>query len=294
MSACDCGRSLGADSDVCERCAALRSLGLGPNATEAEIKDAYRTLAKVWHPDRFQADPGLKAKAEEKLKEINAAYRSITTTLTEASAAKFPNAPASNATPSPPQPSAGDFVPSRARRQPHRMRLAISVAILLVGGAWLILRYGRPEASQSITSMVTEDSAAQPVANPVKHEARTQTTESGPGAANLNQTATKNTQLPDETPNDSATLIQPAKAKTRTHSPAPASSLVVYPPDNPRVPYFTVGSTKDDVIRVQGIPSRVTNDLFAYGLSEVYFKDGRVQSWRMDPSSPLKAWAPEQ
>jgi len=31
----------------------------------------------VWHPDRFSANPRLKHKAEEKLKEINVAYETV-------------------------------------------------------------------------------------------------------------------------------------------------------------------------------------------------------------------------
>ena len=38
------------------------------------LEDAYRTLVKVWHPDRFQIDLKLKIAADEKLKEINAAH----------------------------------------------------------------------------------------------------------------------------------------------------------------------------------------------------------------------------
>jgi len=34
-------------------------------------------LANVWHPDRFVGNPRLQKKAEEKLKEINAAYEYI-------------------------------------------------------------------------------------------------------------------------------------------------------------------------------------------------------------------------
>lgn len=45
-------------------------LGLSKSASEAEIKKAYRTLAKKYHPD---ANPGDK-NAEEKFKEINEAY----------------------------------------------------------------------------------------------------------------------------------------------------------------------------------------------------------------------------
>ena len=50
-------------------------LKLNPNASLEEVKQAYRDLAMVWHPDRFPADnPRLKEKAQEELKRINAAY----------------------------------------------------------------------------------------------------------------------------------------------------------------------------------------------------------------------------
>jgi hypothetical protein len=49
-------------------------LGIKPGASQAEIKQAYRDLALVWHPDRFVDNPRLQEKAEEKLKQINAAY----------------------------------------------------------------------------------------------------------------------------------------------------------------------------------------------------------------------------
>jgi hypothetical protein len=49
-------------------------LGVKPGVSNRELKAAHRDLAKVWHPDRFQHDPRLQEKAEEKLKEINEAY----------------------------------------------------------------------------------------------------------------------------------------------------------------------------------------------------------------------------
>ena len=52
---------------------ALKILNLSPQVAQKEIKQAYRAMAKEWHPDRF-LDPDEKSKAEEKIKEINQAY----------------------------------------------------------------------------------------------------------------------------------------------------------------------------------------------------------------------------
>jgi hypothetical protein len=54
---------------------ALDILALRPGATPSEIKEAYRDLVKVWHPDRFGNDGRLRQKAELQLKLINEAYR---------------------------------------------------------------------------------------------------------------------------------------------------------------------------------------------------------------------------
>jgi len=52
-------------------------LGLRPGASSEEIKQAYRDLIKVWHPDRFAHDFRLQQKAQEKTKEINDAYERV-------------------------------------------------------------------------------------------------------------------------------------------------------------------------------------------------------------------------
>lgn len=52
-------------------------LGIKPNATQDEIKSAYRKLIKQYHPDKFIDNP-LKNLAEEKMIEINNAYDILT------------------------------------------------------------------------------------------------------------------------------------------------------------------------------------------------------------------------
>ena len=49
-------------------------LGVAPNASDTDIKKAYRALSKEWHPDQHPKDA---ARAEEKFKEIQEAYRQI-------------------------------------------------------------------------------------------------------------------------------------------------------------------------------------------------------------------------
>ena len=52
-------------------------LGVSREATDEEIKSAYRTLARKYHPDNFSDDNPLKELAEEKMQAINAAYDEI-------------------------------------------------------------------------------------------------------------------------------------------------------------------------------------------------------------------------
>lgn len=51
-------------------------LGVSPNATDEEIKKAYRRLSRKYHPDANINNPD-KAAAEERFKEVQAAYDQI-------------------------------------------------------------------------------------------------------------------------------------------------------------------------------------------------------------------------
>lgn len=52
-------------------------LEIQDTATPEEIKDSYRLLLQVWHPDRFHHRPALLEKAEEKSGKINIAFETL-------------------------------------------------------------------------------------------------------------------------------------------------------------------------------------------------------------------------
>jgi curved DNA-binding protein CbpA len=58
--------------------------------------------------------------------------------------------------------------------------------------------------------------------------------------------------------------------------------------------YFTVGSTKDEVLAAQGTPTELGESFWKYGSSTVYFRDGKVSSWNIWPGSPLSVRTPRK
>ncbi|MFM7407008.1 MAG: J domain-containing protein, partial [Cuspidothrix sp.] len=53
---------------------AYRVLGLEPNVSFTEVKQAYKTLVKKWHPDLFVNQPQMQKQVQEKMRLVNEAY----------------------------------------------------------------------------------------------------------------------------------------------------------------------------------------------------------------------------
>jgi len=56
-------------------------LEVTPDTTSREIKEAYKDLVTIWHPDKYSNNPRLRQKAENKLKDINVAYETVNSFL---------------------------------------------------------------------------------------------------------------------------------------------------------------------------------------------------------------------
>jgi Flp pilus assembly protein TadD len=109
-------------------------LGLEAGASKAEVKQAYRDLVHVWHPDRFTQNPRLQKKAEARLKEINAAYEQLLASPRPAAAPAKPKKQQSPPPSPPPRPREKRESASRPRgkqtsRSPRQAILAMKRAI---------------------------------------------------------------------------------------------------------------------------------------------------------------------
>ncbi len=60
-----------------------RLLEIAPNSSLEVVRNAYREMMKVWHPDRFPNDLALQSRATEKLKLVNLAFELLKKSLSE-------------------------------------------------------------------------------------------------------------------------------------------------------------------------------------------------------------------
>lgn len=105
---------------------ARQILGLNDKPTQDEVKAAFRDMVKVWHPDRFGSDPRLRLKAEQKLKDINDAYRTLRDGGTET---QLPFS----------EPDSDPGVETRQQSSPKEKRVAITAVLLYAFAGFLFV-----------------------------------------------------------------------------------------------------------------------------------------------------------
>jgi hypothetical protein len=312
MKICPCGDAVQGEGTLCPRCAALRALDLAADATEAEIRKAYRLLVKVWHPDRFQGDEKLSEAADAKLKEINSAFEFLTSTSTERGPWRPPSQSAEDDESSTSQAqsatgesassetSAGaattvampDLAPHSLLRPAIRIALktvAVLVALLLCRYLWIA--FDAPDPTGGDVARVVDKGKETVLKGTEGPRSRfidaierdwhrlvpldpTAVPPETPQTPQTGETATPASQQPQQAASQKTTTSHPDRV-----SATPAKIL----------PYITVGSTRDEVLEQQGTPTASSDDKLVYGNSELYFKNGSVVGWRIDPvASPIR------
>ena len=342
-------------------------LELKPGATPDEVKAAYRDLAKVWHPDRFREDsPRLKAKAAEKLAEINEAYEKIRSYQARQKARKQeygnqqPGNTGSNYTgyrPYTPRPSSSGNGPeytgySRPTGSGSGRRRTGSDTFRTTSRP-----YSRSSHSHTSSRSSTGRSPFRESANTsyqsAKHAAASGNTLTRSGTSiqyggssrrkysyhrsrsrrkgnplaiylsivgvlvilvaggvyfvnkskndrlqaqrnyNMLMEGQEMEQLMESTPQENPDVQEDAES---TITPPPED---VFESRTPRLNtvkhtggpvdagFFTLGSSKDDVVRLQGEPEQVRHGVFRYGFSSVFFEDNIVVGWHQSPSAKL-------
>lgn len=108
-----------------------RILGIEADASAEQIREAYRDLVKVWHPDRFNHDPDLYRKAQDKLKQINEAFETLE---------RRPRPGAGTKSEAPPRRRRPGFHVSNAPRPVVYGRLVYVAFLLMLAGAagWVL------------------------------------------------------------------------------------------------------------------------------------------------------------
>lgn len=96
----------------------------------AGIKLAYRDLIRVWHPDRFESDIRLRAKAIAKVSDLNDAYR----VLTAPGAARAASAAPSSMPDRRRRPRPAPAPPSQRRRTAGIAAAAMAIALVALAG----------------------------------------------------------------------------------------------------------------------------------------------------------------
>jgi len=295
MNICACGNPADSKGSRCDRCAALQTLGLEADATAEQIKDAYRLLVKVWHPDRFQNDRKLKDETENKLKAINAAYVLLTSPAASkvkraqpryASASEARAKAAGETTPAEPVRPAGAAPGPRSKLRFGLKYLAalgvvsrLCIFAVLIGVSALVLNL--------IDSQLASDPATASVYLNLRSgmirqlDASRRKIWDGIGER-FNSLIPHSSAAQPAPPPISAP--EPPQQKQRSRQPARPA-----PATHALLPFITVGLTRDEVLATAGVPTSASEDKLVYQGSELYLKDDKVVGWRIDPAgSPLR------
>ena len=287
------------------------TLGATPDTDWESLRSNYRRLIGRWHPDRFSGDAAAKKLAEERSKQITIAYQTLEKYHREHGAlpatgrAAVPaQEPARSAEPMSERPGSEAQVdtpeseepPVRAftKRRPLRKRHA-AIALLfcvLITAVYFAPLYQDERESDDYgpAASVQEPRVATPVPPPKESLRGSPGISIGSTLGEVYAIQGVPTVTEGNTWYYGNSRIRFAKGKVISWNEHPDDPLRIVRDQSARSrgTTFDVGSTKEEVRAIQGVPVRETDTVWDYAPSRVYFRNGRVIRWEESPVQPLR------
>jgi len=258
-------------------------LGVTPRVDEEGLKKAYRQKVKIWHPDRFeQKESRERLRAEERFKAVNGAYQRILMDLRHGDrvgekASKNEAEGKGEKPPEPPPPRekapkgkgpakgkpregwklrAGRWLrpamgawgrlsvfAEKVREKRKIALLCVLVSLFLYANWDLLFVRDAPSRGDWHGSLLP-----------------------GEGAGGKDRTEIAPLQEKGEQAEDEPSAAREPEEVAGERKPAPEG-------------FFSMGSTREEVLAAQGPPDSVRGGIWSYGLSKVVFKEGRVKRY---------------
>lgn len=239
------------------------SLEISEGCSWPQLRKAYRLAVKKWHPDHFHQDQEKKAIAEKKIKEINKAFEVLS-----AYYKKHGKLPSS---------AKKDY---EARREPPR----------------------RPAPSSSSAPAKEPFSEASGAASPRRDSKQSRPRRFSKrrwtvtaivliGLIYIMKWLFEDPEQELEQTYETAYVSKPSALYQHFQEPATKPGADKDQKEKEKTDqYFSYGSSLGEVYDVQGVPTKIENEnIWYYGKSKVFFKQGVVVKWEEDISNPLKA-----
>jgi hypothetical protein len=290
-------------------------LGIQPGATWEELRWAYKKQINAWHPDRFQQDKSQKHLAEEKTKNITQAYNELAEYHKRYGALplQVEMRPAPDANDLAPQsthgfdtvaesqdtaPSATNATTVKPQGRQHHKRTPRSATVIALAGAiylsWQLLPWELFDGPPEKVPQETTDIQQVQEENINSHQPATTNDKYFSVGSQLGEVYAIHG-VPTKTEKDiwyygnSKVYFSNGRVtrweETTDH---PLQTRVTVLGDLSGTAFFSKGSSKEDVLAVQGTPDRKAGNVWEYGPSRVYFDNNRVKGWHESPLNPLK------